>query len=245
MLNVLLPIAGASSFFDIKQYPYPVPLIEIRGRPMIERVIANLRAIGDDVRFIFVVRGEDCRRFHLDNTLSLLAPGCQIVKLEGETGGALCSALMAISHINNDDPLVVANSDQIFVNALPEQFDELRASGADAGCLCFDSVHPRWSYVRVEDGLVTEAAEKTPISRNAIAGFYYFREGQFFAAAAMRTILNRRAVDNRYFIAPVLNELILEGRKVAMAKLPDDNYISFYTPQRLEEFERSEQGGGG
>ena len=244
MVNVLLPMAGSSNFFDPKLYPYPIPLVELAGRPIIEHVIKNLSEIGDDCRFFFVVKSEECRRFHLDNTLTLLAPeGSVVVRLDGETRGALCSALMAISHINNEMPLIVANSDQIFEGVLPDLVKELRSGGADAGCLCFKSVHPRWSYVRIVDGKVVEAAEKKPISHDAIAGFYYFSSGKVFVEAAMRTILNDTAVDGRYFVAPVFNELILEGKLIHAVMVPDGKYHSFFTPQRIEEYERASRVG--
>jgi NDP-sugar pyrophosphorylase family protein len=239
MINVLLPMAGASALFDPQLYPYPLPLTELLGRPMVEHVVDNLSTLGDDVRFIFVVRSEDCRRFHLDQTLMLLAPGrCEIVRLHADTQGAMCSALMAVEHIDNPDPLVICNVDQLFEGPLRERFDALRRSDCDAGCLTFDAVHPRWSFVRKEDGAVVEASEKRPISRDAIAGFYYFAQGSRFVRAAKRTIMNQAAVNGRYYVAPVFNELILDGDSVAALPVPEGGYYSFYTPQRIEDFER-------
>lgn len=237
MINVLLPMAGGSANFDPKLFPYPSPLTEISGKPMIEHVVENLSEIGDECRFTFVVKSEDCRRFHLDNILMLLAPkDSQVIKLEGDTKGALCSALMAISNISDDAPLIIANSDQLFDGVLQKAVEELRQSGADAGCLCFNSVHPRWSYVRIKDGFVIEAAEKKPISRNAIAGFYYFRDGRKFVQSGMRTILNDVSVDGRYYIAPVFNEIMLKGGKIHPIVISNDAYHSFYTPQRIDEY---------
>lgn len=239
MINVLLPMAGASAMFDPQLYPYPLPLTEVCGKPLIEHVIANLETVGDDVRFIFVVKADDCRRFHLDNTLSLLAPGrCEIVQLTGETQGALCSAMMAISHIANDDPLVIANFDQLIEPGLGGLYAQLKQEGCDAGCLTFDAVHPRWSYVKVENGAVVEAAEKNPISRHAIAGFYYFSKGSLFIEAAKRTICNHASVGDLYFVSLVFNELILDGKVVKSVNLGPQQYHSFYTPQRIEEYER-------
>jgi len=239
MINVLLPMAGTSEVFNSQNYPYPLPLTEISGKPMIERVIENLNTIRDDVRFIFVVKGDDCRRFHLDSTLSLLAPGkFQIVRLEGETQGALCSSLMAISYINNSDPLIISNFDQIIDGNFSRLFSQLLDGECDAGCLTFNSVHPRWSYVRSNNGLVVEAAEKNPISRYAIAGLYYFAKGEYFVRAAMRTILNQSSVNDRYFVSLSFNELILEGKELKSVEIPTGNYHSFYTPQRIEEYER-------
>jgi dTDP-glucose pyrophosphorylase len=242
MINVLLPMAGASALFDTQQYPYPLPLTELLGQPMIEHVVANLRTLGtlgEDVRFIFVVKNEDCRRFHLDHTLALLAPQhCEIVRLNADTQGAMCSALMAIAHIDNGDPLVICNFDQLIEPGLQELFSELRATKCDAGCLTFDAVHPRWSYVRLENGMVVEATEKKPVSRHAIAGFYYFAQGSRFVAAARRAILNQSSVNGQFYIAPVFNELILNGDVVKAVAVAPGSYFSFYTPQRIDDYER-------
>jgi len=242
MINVLLPMAGASALFDPQLYPYPLPLTELLGKPMIEHVLANLSTLAEDLRFVFVVRGDDCRRFHLDQTLSLLVPQrCEIVRLHADTQGAMCSALMAVDHIDNEDPLVICNVDQLIAGDLHERFAALRATQCDAGCLTFDAVHPRWSYVRLEQGQVVEATEKRPVSRHAIAGFYYFAQGSRFVRAAKRTIMNQASVNGRYYVAPVFNELILDGDAVSALPLPEGGYHSFYTPQRIEEFERQQR----
>jgi NDP-sugar pyrophosphorylase family protein len=239
MINVLLPMAGDSALFDPQLYPYPLPLTELLGRPMIEHVVANLSTLGDDVRFVFVVKADDCRRFHLDHTLELLAPRrCEIVRLNAPTRGALCSALMAVPFIDHDDPLVISNFDQLIDPGLKALFDALRASGCDAGCLTFDAVHPRWSYARLDGDTVVEAAEKKPISRHAIAAFYYFARGARFVSAAKRTLLNQASVDGRFYIAPVFNQLILDGERVQAVPVPPGSYFSFYTPQRIDDYER-------
>jgi dTDP-glucose pyrophosphorylase len=235
-------MAGRSQFFDTKLFPFPVPLIEVRGTPMIERVVANLSGMDREVRFVFVVKQEDCRRFHLDRTLMLLAPReAIVVQLGGETRGALCSALMAISHINNDTALVIANSDQLFDDSLSDVVGRFRDAEADAGCLFFHSVHPRWSYVRTENDLVVEAAEKDPISRNAVAGFYYFSTGKLFVNAAMRTIKKGNTTDGQYYVAPVFNELVLDGKRVVALQVDSSRYHSFFTPQRIQDYEGAAQ----
>lgn len=240
MINILLPMAGSSGLADEMKYPYPSPLIEIKGSPMIERIIANLMEIDESCRLIVLLRSEDCRRFHLDNTLKLLIPpGGVIIKVDGVTKGALCSSLLAVSHINNEDPLIIANSDQIFrKGVLASIISEIKKTGADAGCPYFPSVHPRWSYLQIKDGLVVEAAEKNPISRNAVAGIYYFSAGSLFVEAGKRAILSGRETDGMFYISSVLNELVLDGRKLVGIPVDDKDYYSFFTPQRIEEFDR-------
>jgi len=237
MTTIVVPLAARSEYFPPAQYPYPVPLLEVNELPMIQYAIENLRRLDPAAKFVFVTLKEDCRRFHLDRSLRLLAEGATVVALENATQGALCSCLMAIEHIDTEQPLVIANGDQFLDIDMAALLDGFEQDGADAACLVFRSVLPRWSFVRLEGREVVEAAEKTPISPHAIAGFYYFRKGGFFIDAARRSILQRASQDGRYYVAPALNQLIIDGRKVLARAVPNDAYFSFFTPHRIEEFE--------
>jgi NDP-sugar pyrophosphorylase family protein len=244
MLNILIPLGMQSVFFEGSAYPFPKPLVEINGKPMIQRVIENLSTLSEDKRFIFVLREEDCTKFHLDSTIRLLAgPECLIIRLAKPTKGAACSALLAVDHIGNDNPLLIANGDQVFDVDLDDCLARFRAEHVDAGCLTFDSVHPRWSYVRLEnDGDIVETAEKFPISRHAIAGFYYFERGADFVAAAKSSIRKGAAVDDAYYIAPVLNELVLMNCRLKAVQVPNATYHTFYAPKKIDEYENAGRG---
>jgi dTDP-glucose pyrophosphorylase len=237
MINVLVPMAGKSLFFSENDYPFPKPLIEIGSMTMIEHVIGNLCTLAPVVQFIFVLSNTDCRKFHLDSTLNIITNHqCKIIRLDSETKGAACSALMAIDHIANEHPLVIANSDQIFTTSMPALLE--RVSDADAGVATFESVHPRWSYVKLDDrNRILETAEKHPISRHAIAGFYHFRKGIYFVNAAMSMIQKDSNINGSFYIAPVLNELILDGKTVLATSLKSGDYHTFYTPQKIKEYE--------
>ena len=237
MINILVPMAGKNHYFPEGEFPFPKPLIEIRSKTMIERVIDNLSTAGEEVQFIFVVSGKDCRDFHLDSTLDIVTNGrSHIVRLDVETRGSACSALMALDHIANDTQLLIANSDQLFDEPISDLICGFRA--VDAGIVTFDSVHPRWSYARLnEEGMVVETAEKRPLSRNAIAGLYYFRSGLDFVEATMRMIAKNENLNGNYFIAPVLNQLILRGKNILANKVKNTSYHTFYTPQKINEYE--------
>lgn len=237
-INVLFPMAGKSKYFDTPEYPFPKPLIEVNGKPMIELVVNNYIKLGIKTNFIFVVNYDDVIKYHLDNILSLITNNqLRIVVLQKDTKGAACSSLMAIEYINNNIPLIISNYDQYFDCDLNSIYLKMKEHNYDAGVIVFESVHPRWSYVKVQGSKVIEAAEKNPISKNAIAGFYYFSQGKMFVDSAMHTIIKDAKVEGSFFIAPVLNELILENKTVGFEKIENDKYHSFYTPQKIKEYE--------
>ncbi len=238
-MQILVPLAGRSSFFPEEHYFFPKSLIEVGGRTMIERVVENLSRVAEQTHFIFVVQHDDVSRFSLARTLELLTGGrCHITALRAPTKGALCSALLAVDNIDMAQPLIIANGDQVILADLARAVKEFQAAKAHAGVIVFDSVHPRWSYVDLgPDCRVAQAAEKQVISRNAIAGFYYFATGATFFEAAKRCIENKTSLDGQFYIAPCLNEVILAGADVASYRVPATEYHSFYSPEKIKQFE--------
>jgi dTDP-glucose pyrophosphorylase len=244
-MNLVIPIASNSKFFSIEEYGYPKPLIEIMGKPMIQHVIENLTAATQFKKIIFIVKQEECDKYHLDNTLNLLSPlKPQIIKLRSDTQGAICSVLLAIEHINHDEPLIISNADQIFDGGISGYLKVFSESHLDAACLTFESVHPRWSYVRVDQqNQVIETAEKRPISKHAVAGLYIYKKGSDFVKYAMDSIKHGSSVDGKYFISPVFNEYVLGNKTVGHFTVANELYHTFYSPQKIEDFE-SQRGRG-
>jgi len=238
-MNLIIPIASNSKFFSIEEYGYPKPLIEIMGKPMIQHVIENLTQNTHFKKIIFIVKQDECDKYHLDNTLNLLSPiKPEIIKLRSDTQGALCSVLLAVEHINHAEPLVIANADQIFDGGIQVQLKQFASSDLDAACLSFNSVHPRWSYVRVDHkNMVVETAEKRPISKHAIAGLYMYKKGSDFVKYGMDSIKHGSSVDGKYFISPVFNEFILASKRVGYFEVSNEGYHTFYSPQKIEEYE--------
>lgn len=239
-MNILIPMAGKSVFFDNSNYMYPKPLTEVNGRPMIQGVIENFDSINEEINYIFAVNKEDCKKFHIDNVLQLLTnDNVSIIRVDAETAGAACTALLAIDSINNDDPLIISNADQHFECDLNDFVQDFTKRDLDSAVVCFESVHPRWSYALTNDeGNIIETSEKRPISHQAIAGVFYFKHGRDFVNAAMKSIVKDASVNGSYYIAPVLNELILDGKKLGIGTVKNNDYHTFYSPQLLEEYNR-------
>lgn len=235
MINVLIPAAGMSSFYENSFFPKL--MYEISGRTMLERIIENYKDL-HDCHFTFVFNHKDCKGFHIDDSARILTePSSDIIVLNGETSGALCTCLMAVQTIRNEVPLIISNCDQVIdvdYNSIISYFQQKKFN---AGVVTFESIHPRWSYVRILGDEVMEVAEKKPISRHAIAGFYYFEKGQDFIESAKKAIYKGHELDGKYYISSSLNEIILKGGRVGYYKIDRGNYHSFYSPEKIKEYE--------
>ena len=217
-MNVLIPMAGAGSRFQQAGYTFPKPLIDVNGKPMIQMVVENLNI---DANFVFVVQKEHREKYNLDTLLNLIAPNCKVVEVDGLTEGAACTALLAKEYIDSDAPLFFANSDQFVEWDSNEFFYKMNETDADGGIVTFKATHPKWSFAKIDDnGIVTEVAEKNPISDLATVGFYYWKHGSDFVKYAEQMISNNVRVNNEFYVCPVFNQAIEGGRVIRTFDVP-------------------------
>lgn len=235
-MNVLI-LAASRQAATMRDGDYPSCLTEVDGVPLIERLVTSCAPLAAS-RHIVALRAEDAQRFHLDSVISILVPNPAIVRAPGETAGAACSALLAIGEIGADEELLILSSNELLDVDFGAVVASFRQRGLDAGVITFPSIHPRYSYVRLgNDGHVAEAAEKKPISRNAVASFFWFARGSDFVNGARNMIRKDAHVEGRFFVCPVLNELILDQRKVGVYPLDARAYHPLKTERQMDYYE--------
>ena len=211
-LNVLIPMAGAGSRFEQAGYTFPKPLIEVKNKPMIQVVVDNLNI---KANYIYIVQKKHREKYNLDTLLNLLTPECKIVEVDGLTEGAACTVLLAKEFIDNDAPLFFANSDQFVEWDSNEFMYKMNETDADGGIVTFEATHPKWSFAKIDDkGLVTEVAEKNPISNIATVGYYYWKHGSDFVKYAEQMIDKNIRVNNEFYVCPVFNEAVGDNKQI-------------------------------
>jgi len=234
-MNVLIPMAGAGSRFQKAGYTFPKPLIEVRGKPMIQLVVDNLNI---DAKHIFVVQKEHYEKYNLRHLLGLISPGCEVVQVDGMTEGAACTTLLAKKFINNNEPLVYANSDQFLDWDSNEFMYSMEADEIDGGMLTFTATHPKWSFAKLNaDGFVSEVAEKKPISNIATTGIYYWRKGSDYVKYAEDMIKDNLRVNNEFYVCPVFNQAIEDGKKIKTFHM-EQGMWGIGTPEDLDYFNK-------
>ena len=229
-LNILIPMAGAGSRFEQAGYTFPKPLIDVRNKPMIQVVVENLNI---KANFIYIVQKSHREKFNLDTLLNLITPNCKIIEVEGITEGAACTALLAKEYINTDTPLFFANSDQFVEWDSNEFMYKMNETNADGGIVSFEATHPKWSFAKINDqGLVTEVAEKNPISNIATVGFYWWKQGSDFVKYAEEMIEKNIKVNDEFYVCPVFNQAIEDGKKIRTFNI--DKMWGLGTPEDLK-----------
>lgn len=240
-MRILILAAGAADPATLAQSGgYPVLLAEIGGRMLVELIVEACTPAAPS-RIAFVVRDGDARRYRLANVVSQASPLAVLHAIRGETAGAACTALVAIQHIAPEEELLVLNGNEIIDVDVAAVIAGFRSRGLDAGTLVFPSLHPRYSYVKLDDaGLVVEAAEKNPVSRHATVGFYWWRRGADFIRAVQSMIRKDAHVGGAFFICPAFNELILADGRVGVERIRAEQYRPV---KSLRQLERLDEGG--
>jgi len=229
-MNVLIPMAGAGSRFQAAGYTFPKPLIDVEGKPMIQVVVDNLNI---DATYIYVVQKEHRAKYNLDTLLNLITPNCKIVEVDGLTEGAACTTLLAKEFIDNDAPLVMANSDQFVEWDSNEFMYKMIEQKVDGGIVTFTATHPKWSFAKVDEyGYVTEVAEKNPISDIATVGVYYWAKGSDYVKYAEQMISKNIRTNNEFYTCPTFNEAIGDGKKIKTFNI--DKMWGLGTPEDLK-----------
>ena len=164
-----------------------------------------------------------------------MAPNCKIIIVNKDTEGAAQTVLLAEKHINNENPLVIANGDQIIDWNSNEFFYSMQSENVDGGIIIFNATHPRWSFVKMdENGFVTEVAEKKVISNNATAGVYYYAKGKDFVKFTKQMINKNIRTNNEFYVVPAFNEFIKSKKKIKAFKV--DKVWGLGTPEDLQKY---------
>lgn len=216
---------------------YPVFLAEIDGKLVLEWIAEGLEQL-DGSAAIFMFRRDDVRRYHLDSIAQQIVRNAHVVPVGRNTAGAPCTALLAIDLLDPEEELLLANVSDLVDTDLRTVVQDFRDRGADAGTVVFESLHPRYSYMRLDDdGRVIEAAEKNPISRHASAGVYWFRRAGDFISAAQTMIEKDASVHGVFYLSLTFNELVLRGLDVRVHSISSERYHPFKTNHQAQAYE--------
>lgn len=234
-MNVIIPMAGDGSRFRNAGYSDPKPLIPIDGKPMIQHVLDNL-FIHDALYYLIVKQEHYLLNRDYFGELVERYP-VRVIVIKRKTLGAACTLLYANPYIGNEEPLIIANCDQIVHFDVGEWVKSVLKRGSDGAILTFPSKDPKWSYARVDERQhVVELKEKTVISPYATVGIYMFTRGTMFVESVLEMIENREMVNGEFYTCPVYNYSINRQAVIENTTIPSQAMFGIGTPEDLERY---------
>lgn len=238
MLNIVVPMAGRGSRFAKEGYELPKPLIDVNGKHMIEVVINNLKPDCEH-RFIFVCQNEHIAKYDLESIFKKSCDIFEIVGIDGITEGAAVTVLKAREFFDNNDPLMIANSDQwvdVNINDYLEDMDNRELQGSMLTMKANDS---KWSFAKVDNnGLVSEVVEKIVVSDEATVGIYNFSNGANFCKHADYMIKQNLRSNGEFYVAPAYTFMAEVGERIGIYNVGKeaDGMYGLGIPSDLELF---------
>lgn len=237
MINIVIPMAGQGSRFAKAGYEKPKPFIDVDGKPMIVRVLENLSY--PDARYILIARKE-----HMEKEVEIVKQiekefNATFIPIDKLTEGTACTVLYARKYINNDEPLLIANSDQIVDMNITDFIDDCKNRKLDGSILTFidEFKDPKWSFAKIDENkLVTEVKEKVVISKYATVGIYLYLKGEDFVNASMDMIIENERVNNEFYTCPTYNYAINENAKIGIYNIDFKQMHGIGTPDDLNSY---------
>ncbi len=233
-------MAGLGSRFAIAGYKKPKPFIDVLGKPMIERVMENIQI--PNARFILIGRKEHLEQeVLLIEQIKLRYPDTIFIGLDKLTEGTACTILFAKEYIDNENPLLIANSDQLVDIDLNLFFQDCINRNLDGSILTFNDMelNPKWSFVKTnERGIALCVKEKEAISSDATVGIYLYSKGRDFVNAAVQMIIENDRVNNEFYTCPTYNYAIGLGKIIGIYEIPLNSMNGLGTPEDLQKYLR-------
>jgi dTDP-glucose pyrophosphorylase len=233
-MNIVIPIASEDEAFYRAGYTVPRPLIEVCGAPLIKWATSCLENVQQPLTHIFLVLEQHVTEYDIDDELrELYGPEAKIIVLEEMTDGPAETVLEAREYIKRDEELIVLFGDQYVESSLSDTFNETTADGVIP---VFESSEPQWGYVETHNqDEIVRIVEKEPVSKNAIAGVYYFSSGDRYLNAADQMISKDLRTDGIYKLSPVYNELVEQGYTARICDVK--RMVDLGTPEAVRQFQ--------
>lgn len=235
-LNLVIPAAGEGSRFFKAGWKKPKPFLDIGGKSMLQLVSENL-TFGENKPLI-ICRSEDLNNSKEDIT-KLTRFGAKFVNLKNVTGGTAITILAARNHLDETQPLLVGNSDQLIDFDVEKFVNDCIERNLDGSILVFKDIKkdPKWSYAALdENNLVCKVAEKEPISEYATVGIYLFRKAKDFYDSCLDMIIDNAKVNGEFYTCPVYNYMIEKGAKIGIYEIESVSMHGLGTPEDFQKY---------
>lgn len=243
------------------EYKKPKPFILVNGIPMVrwatgalpfiehpgQHVDSPLRVTPSDMIFIILKEHNDAYNLE-DGLRKIYSDAIRVIILPSLTRGASETAYNMKPFVNDDEDIIITDSDHYFDGSILEREIINHKNSETAGIIPVftapsDGI-PRWSYslIKSDSTRILETREKSKelmeAGAHANIGAYYFSKAKYFFEQFEKVARENKMFGEEgkkeFYIAPLYQEMIEDGKQVHAALLP--NVWGLGTPADLEYF---------
>lgn len=235
-ITVIITMAGLGSRFRKAGYDCPKYMIEAKGKTLFEWSMDSLIGYNQHVsKYIFVVRKEDnAKKFIAKKITQYNIKNIEVIEIDSLTDGQATTCMLAVSHCNCDDAIMIYNIDT-YVEPNEMKYEDIEGDGYIP---CFHAEGDHWSFVKLdEEGKAVEVKEKVRISENCSLGAYYFSSAKLYSDIYNEYYKSgKNNENNEKYIAPLYNYMIEKGMHVTISIIDETKVHVLGTPEELREF---------
>lgn len=224
---VVVPIAGNSSRFKaegIKSPKWSLPIGNLTALEVSLQAIKGFIAQNYKVKIVCL----ESMRSKLEAIIlnSKYKNLISIKTVEHTPNGQALSVLAGIDEEDFEDHLIIWNCDSwINPNAI------VNLNDSNNYLVCSDMEGDHWSFADVDrNGFVIETNEKVKKTIHASTGMYSFANSKIYINLVERKVRDSENIEEMY-VAPLYNDLILQGTVVKIKQIDNQSFKSFGTPQ--------------
>jgi dTDP-glucose pyrophosphorylase len=236
MINYVITMAGAGSRFRDAGYALPKWRLIANDKTLLEWSIDSL-PLDICKKIIFIAKREEAIQYDLKGLIqekySHKLGEVYIHLIDQVTRGQAETTLFAREYLDVNSPIAIFNIDTRFTSHTLKE--NLLNVSVDGFMGAFTASEPRFSYARTNlEGYVIETAEKVVISNHALTGLYGFSKSESYFEAVEAAISHNRQEMGEYYVAPIYNTLINQGKKFRLDLAESVDILG--TPSELDLF---------
>lgn len=249
--SLILPMSGLGSRFNSQGYKDIKPLIPVSGKPMYSQALNTLPQMDNQC---FVIREDSDQYERLHNHIDKTYPSANILTTSSLTEGQACTCMLALNHIDLNDPLLISACDHgLFYDEL--EYNQL-INDENVDIIVWTvrgyphSIRNRSMYSWVKLGnasIYPNKIEKVSVKKefldstndSIILGSFTFKKGLYFKESAEILLSKNDSVNGEFYVDSCINHAIEMGLNCVSFEV--DSYMCWGTPNELKCFEYWEE----
>ena len=228
---VIIPLGGIGSRFKKCGYTKPKPLILVMGKPIIFWLIDSINTKNID-KIVIPYNTIELSKYNFEDIVRKRYPKINIefVPTDVQTRGAAETVLIGLSHIKSiniiDCPVLIIDGDNFYT------CDIIKEWNGD-NCVIYiedDGDSSSYSFLEIENNLITNIVEKNRISNNICVGAYGFKSYECLIKLCNNIIISNRMQKNEFYMSGVVKMAIELSSKFIAKRIPAIDFKCLGTP---------------